>query len=203
MESFFESVQGRWPAGRVDYHWHILPDPAITRAALVDPYRELTHRQGIAPVPPEFLHITLLHSAPVTEITDKEISDITERVRERCAAVEPFELTLDRPSVGSVAVECLGRPGRLVERLWEITAGESQAVLGDRYPAVPSVHYTHSSLGYATGYVDQRPMRAWITDNDVPPVTFPVTKIALVAQSHDGEYITWTHLADIELAGTR
>jgi 2'-5' RNA ligase len=166
-------------------------------------YRELTQRLGIAPVPPEFLHVTLLHSAPVNEITDKAIAEITARVRRRCAAVAPFDLTLDRPSVGSVAIECLGRPGRPVERLWEITASESAAILGDRYPTVPSIHYTHSTIGYATGHVDQRPMRAWITDNDVPPVTFPVTKIALVAQSHDSKYITWTHLADIELAGAR
>jgi hypothetical protein len=26
LESFFDSIQGRWPAGRVDYHWHVLPD---------------------------------------------------------------------------------------------------------------------------------------------------------------------------------
>jgi 2'-5' RNA ligase len=199
LESFFASIQGRWPAGRVDYHWHVLPDTSITAAQLHAPYRELTHRPGIAPVAPQRMHVTLLHVGPFADITVAEMTAITHGVRERCRTIAAFDLTFDRPDVGSVAVECLARPGRPAEELWRITAEESRAVLGDRFPTVLDHYYAHASIGYATGSVDQRPMRAWLTDHDIPPATVPVSRISLVAQSHNGQRITWNHILDIPL----
>lgn len=53
MEDFFEEVESRkqaWPAGRADLHWHIRFDPAVLQEQLAGPYREITHRPGLAPV---------------------------------------------------------------------------------------------------------------------------------------------------------
>lgn len=200
MDDFFATIIDRWPARRRDYHWHVLPPPQLARQGLYEPYRDLTHREGIVPVSPEWYHLTLLHSAPVTEVADGEITEIIDRVRHRCAEIEPFQVTLDRPSVGSVAVECLARPGRRLAELRGITADETSAVLGERHTTTPPIYYPHVSLGYAVQQVDQRPLRAWLTDREPPTFTFPVTQIALVAQQHDRRVITWDPIATVPLA---
>ncbi|MEY9938674.1 2'-5' RNA ligase family protein [Streptacidiphilus sp. MAP5-3] len=199
MDSFFNTVTHRWPEGREDYHWHILP-PAGIRNALFESYKNLTLRENLAPVQPEWYHVTLLHSGPVSEITDDEIAAITEQVRKQCATIAPFDLTLDRPSVGTVALECAGRPGEPARRLWEITAKATAAVTGERFPLIPPVYYPHASIAYATGPVpDRRDMKAWLSDCPTQPVTFTAENISLVAQSHDGREITWRHVASVPL----
>ncbi|MEU1813540.1 2'-5' RNA ligase family protein [Micromonospora aurantiaca (nom. illeg.)] len=201
MDSFFDRVTHRWPAGRRDYHWHILPPLQQARAALFEPYRELTHREGLIPVEPAWYHVTVLHSAPVQQVTDGELEQIVAGVRQRCAAEAPFDLTVDRPAVGSVAVECAARPGAPARRLWQATVEASTAVIGDRVPVLPAVYYPHMSLAYATDHVDHRPMKVWLSDHDIAPVTILVEHISLVAQSHNGRRITWHHILDVPLGG--
>jgi 2'-5' RNA ligase len=202
VDSFFDRVTGRWPAGREDYHWHVIP-PAVVARALVEPYRELTTgREGLAPVAPEWVHVTLLHSAPVDQLSDGEVAQIVDRVRTRCATVPAFTLTLDRPHIAGVAVECPGRPGAPARRLWQMLAEVTGEVTGGRIPTLPAVYYPHTSLAYGTANgVDHRPMKLWLSDCDAGPVSFPVTQVSLVAQSHDLRYITWRHILDVELGG--
>jgi hypothetical protein len=80
MEEFFSGVTTRWPAGREDYHWHVLPGPAAARQCLSGQYRELTRRSGLAPVRNEWMHITVQHVAPVTQVSATQIEQITNLV---------------------------------------------------------------------------------------------------------------------------
>lgn len=202
MDDFFATVEHRWPPRRPDYHWHVLFDSALTRAAWFEPYRDLTHAHAnLAPVAPEWYHLTLLHSAPVEELSDQAISDITDLVRQRCAAIRPFEITIDRPNIGTVAIECPGRQGAATHQLWETVAAATKQVTGDRFATLPEPgrYYPHTSLAYATGNLDHRPLKVWMSDSDLEPVTFPVPRIHLVAQQHDRRHITWEHVLEIPL----
>ncbi|MFE7570676.1 2'-5' RNA ligase family protein [Streptomyces sp. NPDC057539] len=74
--------------------------------------QEVTHRAGLAPVEARWVHTTVMHGGPVEKYKDGEIDAVTERVRQECASIEPFDLTFDRPAIGRVAVECAARPVR-------------------------------------------------------------------------------------------
>lgn len=103
LESFFQRVETRrygWSAGRPDLHWHILFDVDTIDRELVTPYHAITHRPGLAPVPARWVHMTVLHGGPIAEYWRGEIDAITERIRRRCARIEPFDLTIDRPVGG-------------------------------------------------------------------------------------------------------
>ncbi|MGD3109490.1 2'-5' RNA ligase family protein [Streptomyces sp. YGL11-2] len=202
MKDFFSTVVHRWPEGREDLHWHILPAPDVVRHSLFEPYRDLTHRPNLAPVRPENFHLTLLHGPPVAEVTPQEIDDMTTLVRQGCQSIDPFELTLGRPAVGSVALECTGRPGAASRPLWQVTAEATAKATGDRFPTIPAGHYPHGSLAYAVGEVERLPMKVWLSDNGPGPVTIKVGKISLVAQRHDRREITWDHILDIPLGVT-
>jgi 2'-5' RNA ligase len=200
MRNFFETVASWWGPGQLHYHWHILPPPAATMA-IVEQCRELTDHAGLAAVAPHWVHITLLHAAHVDEVPDAQLGQIVERARERCARIPGFTLTLDRPQASSLAIECLGRPGEPARQLWRLLAGITRDVTGSRFETVPSVYYPHASLAYAiTDDLDNRILGAWLSDCAAEPITFPVTRISLVAQSHDLRYITWRHILDVDLA---
>ncbi|MEV6927444.1 2'-5' RNA ligase family protein [Dactylosporangium sp. NPDC051485] len=201
MANFFDTVIGRWPAGREDYHWHILPDPEWVRTALFEPYRELTHRDGLAPVAPQWTHVTVLHSGPVDAFRAEEVEQVVDLVRAGCTAIAPFELTLDRPAPGRVALECAGRPGAPARQLWQLTGEATRAVTRDRFPLIPELYYPHASLAYGVATFDHRPLKVSLSDHDHGPVSFLVSKVSLVAQSHDGRFITWRHVRDVSLTG--
>ena len=87
MEDFFAGVAEHWPLGREDYHWLVTPDPATVRESLVLPYRDLTHREGLEPVPSHRAHITVQHFAPVSGLSGTEIAHIAGLVRYECAGI--------------------------------------------------------------------------------------------------------------------
>ncbi|MFB7906637.1 2'-5' RNA ligase family protein [Kitasatospora sp. NPDC056076] len=211
MDDFFSRVQQRehaWPTGRRDLHWHILPQPQAAEQ-LVGPYRDIAATPGLHPVPPQWLHITVLHAGVVDDVTDNELTAIVGRVRDLAADIEPFDLILGRVSVGNVALESAGYPGAPARRLWEMTARANREVVGDRWPLIPTQWYPHSSIAYAgpDGHLaDRTTLKARLSDVEAAPVTVPVTSISLVSQWHDGHSsIRWSHLLDVPLgapAGT-
>lgn len=202
MESFFERVKGFWPAGRQDLHWHLLPDRELARTALVEPYRQLTHRDGLAPIPAEWIHVTVLHGAPVEQVSTTELDKLTAGMRERCAQLAPVTITLHPPMVGSVALECAGRPGAPARAVWQAAIDTNIEVLGDRMIGPRANYEPHAALAYCdVPQVNGAPLKAWLSDNAADPVTFTASQVTLVAQHHDGHHIIWEHLLDVPLAG--
>ncbi|GAA3087051.1 hypothetical protein GCM10020000_87260 [Streptomyces olivoverticillatus] len=153
------------------------------------------------PVAAPDAHITVLHDGPLQDFAPGEIEKITELVRTECADIAPFDITLDRPAIGRVAIECPGRPGRPARRLWELTARASAEVTGSRFPRVPSAYQPHLSIGYSTSTAtvraDRAAMKVWLSDCPRGPVTLTATALNLVAQWHTCERITWDHLVTI------
>jgi hypothetical protein len=73
MENFFATIADRWPADRADYHWHVLPGTELMRDHVARPYAELLDRPGLAPVRPEYLHITVQHLGPASDLPAGEL----------------------------------------------------------------------------------------------------------------------------------
>lgn len=208
IADFFQQVESRstpWPAGRVDLHWHALFPAEVVDRQLVAPYREITHRPGLAPVPARWVHLTVLHAGPLADYRDGEVDAIVQRVRDRCAGIEPFELVVDRPVVGRVAIECQARPGAPARRLWEMTARVDADVTGGRFPRLPADYYPHVSLAYGTSGeshqtgADRVALKRDLSDHPGEPVTLTVDQLVLVAQVHDRRHITWTPMATAPL----
>ncbi|MEU4507584.1 2'-5' RNA ligase family protein [Streptomyces sp. NPDC024089] len=207
IEDFFAGVVHRWPAGRADLHWHILFAPEVVEEQLVGPYREITHRPGLAPVEARWVHTTVMHGGPMDEYKPGEIDTIMDRVAAECAQIAPIDLTFDRPTPGRVAMECAARPGAPGRRLWELTTRIDQEVTGNRFPQIPARWYPHASLAYGVAgpdseRADRQAMKVLLSDHPGQPVVLRADRITLVAQSHDLQHITWEHLADVTLGGS-
>jgi 2'-5' RNA ligase len=198
MESFFAGAAGRWPAGRRDLHWHVLPGPPAA-GLLAGQYRELTARPDLEPVRPEWLHITVHHGPPAAQLSTAQAARLAALVAEACAGIAPFAVTAGRAEAWHAGIVCPVRPGQPLRELHQVTAAAAARVTGTAAPG-PDDYYPHLTLAYATGPADHRPLRAWLADSDAAEVPLPVTELALVAQRHDGRAITWELLDRVALA---
>ncbi|MFF3730955.1 2'-5' RNA ligase family protein [Streptomyces sp. NPDC002476] len=202
---FFQTVETRqhaWPAGRADLHWHLLFEEQVVREVLVEPYRSITHRPGLAPVQAPWTHCTVLHGGPVDQYRNGEITEITGRVAKECQTIPAFDLTVDRPAIGTVAVECAARPGAPARQLWKLTARVDADVTGNRFPLIPAVYAPHISLAYGVASpvrADRRQLKAALSDQPGEMVVLRATRLCLVAQSHNRRHITWTPIAEVVL----
>jgi 2'-5' RNA ligase len=203
MEDFFATVTDRWPAGREDFHWHVLPGPAAARECLSRQYQEVTSAPGLAPVPGVWMHITVQHVAPVTEVSTSEIKQITALVRDACAQIAPFAVTACRAEAWPTALVCPIRPGAPLRHLWQVTTSAAARVTGGRISTVPGVYHPHLSLAYAHDHVEHEPVKAWLSDATASEVALPVTRLVLVAQQHDRRHITWRLVDEIPLTEPR
>ena len=137
MDDFFATLNPWWPPGREDLHWHLLPEPARLATEVTGPYRELTHRPGLAPVEPRWGHITVQDIAPAADVTPDELDRIVAQVRQACGELTPPELTLGPPELGRLGVGCPVSPVAAARPLWEITVAASREVTGARLPPPP------------------------------------------------------------------
>ncbi|MER6567495.1 2'-5' RNA ligase family protein [Streptomyces sp. NPDC001093] len=207
MEDFFARVEGRthaWPPGRKDLHWLVIPPEAFAREHLYEPYRTLAEQPGLCPVAPEWMHITVLHAGPQDSASSLEVDQLVDEVAKRAAETDPFELTLSRPDVGTVAIESKGYPGAPHRHLWELAWAAQNTVVGDRWPRIPSISYPHLSHAYAgaEGHLaDRSLLKVLLSDLPGGEVTMPVTTLTLVAEWHDRREIKWDVLAEVPLGG--
>ena len=202
MEDFFAGVADRWPPGQQDYHWHVLPGPAAVADYLCGQYKELTHRPGLTPVPGQWMHITVQHFAPVSQVSTAQIEQITALVRERCAGIAPFAITAGRAEAWNTGVVCPVRPGTALRHLWQLTTSAAAQVTAAAFETRPRVYHPHLCLAYAYDHVDHELLRAWLSDSTATEVALPVTRLTLVAQQHDRRQITWRLIHEIPLTAS-
>ncbi|MFC9672773.1 hypothetical protein [Streptomyces sp. NPDC056949] len=102
------------------------------------------------------------------------------------ADVAPFDLPLSRPDIGTVAIESKGYPWAphraLGDRVWQAT----HAVVGDRWPRIPSAvasypHLSHAYAGAEGHLADRGVLKVALSDLLGELVTLPVTALTLVA----------------------
>ena len=130
MDDFFAEVSERWPAGREDYCWHVLPGSAADRERLAYSFGELTERPGLIPVRPEWMHVAVQHLGPVSGITGTELARMTRLVQGRCGGIAPFTVTAGRAEAWEAGVVCPVRPGYLLRFPRQVIA-EVRAWLSD------------------------------------------------------------------------
>jgi 2'-5' RNA ligase len=198
MEDYFAEVAERWPAGREDYYWHVLPGSAADRERLAGSFRELTERPGLVPVRPEWMHVAVQRLGPASGITGTELTRMTRLVQGRCGGIAPFTVTAGRAEAWEAGVVCPVRPGYLLRFLRQVIA----EVAGRGPGSDPPAYCPHLTLAFAVARGGQGPVRAWLSDCEVPEAELLVARLVLVAQRHDRREITWRVIDEVALCGS-
>jgi 2'-5' RNA ligase len=197
MENFFAQTEGRWPAGREDYCWHVLPGPG----ELSGQYQQLQQWPGLAAVRAEWMHVTVQHLAPAAEVSGADLGRMVRLVRGRCGGIAPFTVTAGRAEAWEAGVVRLVRPADLLRFLRQVITGISDEVGIGRFGAHDASYCPHLTLAYAVAHADQEQVRAWIADCEAAEEKLHVTTLVLVAQRHDRHAITWRVIDEVALTG--
>ncbi|MFJ3926328.1 2'-5' RNA ligase family protein [Streptomyces sp. NPDC090022] len=122
-------------------------------------------------------------------------------VRRATQGMKPFTLTFDRPSIGTVAVEISGWPGKPFTALVDIVTAAMDRT-GAASKAGPS-RYPHISLGYTSTGAEElnaATLKTALASIDQPlSGTVLADRLHLVEQWHDGGRIMWTPVAVVPL----
>jgi 2'-5' RNA ligase len=199
MESFFQHSGSDSPPVREDYRWYLKPGAGWLTEHLLTPYRELLDNPGLRPVSPESAHITLQTYAPVAELDQQQIADITGAVRSSCANFEPISIKVRRVDLWQSSVVCTVYPASALKRLCEFVMAAAAEVAGPRKTSSLEFYHPHLMLAYCTSPIPNAPLRAWLCDHDIPEPVLAVDEIVLVAERHEGSVITDSNVAVVPL----
>lgn len=213
LDDFFTHVATRttlpWPPHEPHWHVHALLDPA-TAETLAEPYQGLiTGRKHLAPVPFQWMHLTVLHSLPERGLSRRQAGQLRDRLAEELASAlaehGPIPARIGKAREwGAHGIACPVIPPAQILPLWSAATRAADDVTGGA-PRLPAAYMPHVSLAYATGPAAVVPIRWWLAEHDhlLPEITLTIRELHLVLQQHDGAAITWRrHGKAIPLPGT-
>ena len=176
-----------WRPGRIALTWHLtFPDaPALGKHAAAY-QRALDGLPGLNPVPATWLHLTVQAVGYSDEVPAPAVAAVVEAVRSRVAAIEPFDLEFDRPTIYGEAVAIRTRPDPPIERLRNAVRAGIGAALGDgAVPTAPEQadgFLPHVTIAYSRIDADSTPYAVALAGVERPLTIVPITAITLIRQ---------------------
>ncbi|MER6914011.1 2'-5' RNA ligase family protein [Streptomyces sp. NPDC000594] len=210
----FRDGQGSWRTGETLLHFYAEVDWTDPRhralGALVGASNEALIAAGfpITPVEPEWLHITIdqISSRPASRIGPADRARLVAEVTARLDGVAPFEVT-----VGSLLSYHSGviadlHPDQQLAHLHRAVRDGIRAAYGDDACQYPW-GLQHLTTAYAHDHADsdaaQRILRR-VRPGHAPLHISAVHLVDVAARTTaQGKTVTWDHLAEIPLRGTR
>jgi 2'-5' RNA ligase len=174
-----------WRPGRIALTWHLtFPDAPALGNHVAAYQRALDGLPGLGAVPAEWLHLTVQAIGYADEIPAPTVAAVVAAVRARVAALPPFELVFDRPTIYGEAIAIHTRPDAPVEHLRARVRAGIADVLGDVATAPEQAHgfLPHVTIAYSRIDADATPYAAALDEVEQAPTSVPVTEIALIRQ---------------------
>jgi 2'-5' RNA ligase len=175
-----------WRPGRIALTWHLTFPDALALGSHVAIYqRALDGLPGLDAVPAEWLHLTVQAIGYADEIPASTVTAVVAAVRVRVAALEPFELVFDRPTIYGEAVAIHTRPDAPVERLRDTVRVGIADVFGNDVPTAPEQAHgflPHVTIAYSSIEADAAPYAAALADVEQAPTSVRITAVTLIRQ---------------------
>jgi 2'-5' RNA ligase len=193
-----------WRAGRSFYTWHLtfVGQPDVDRLA-AHYHAVLRDLPGVDPVPVEWLHLTMQGLGFTDELATGQVDKVVAAVRDRLAALSPFELTLGPVRVDPEALLLDAEPAGAIRDLrLAIRAGIADTWGADRVPEAEAPFTPHVSIGYISA---DGPAAPFVAVLDASPATgrATVTEAQLIVLNRDSGMYTWRPYATAELGSLR
>ena len=137
-------------------------------------------------MPAPWLHLTVQAIGYSDEMTAPTVAAVIEAVRSRVAAIEPFDLVFDRPTIYGEAVAIGTHPHPPIERLRDAVRAGIGAALGDAAvstaPEQAHGFLPHVTIAYSRIDADAAPYGLALAGVEQPPTIVPITAITLIRQ---------------------
>ncbi len=194
-------VREDWPLSRHYVTWYVVfRDPAV-QAYAARFQRKLADLDHLDPIPDDGLHMTIQGVAYRDQLDDEQIAAIAQRGAERCADLEPFDLSLGPISGFRAGTFVRAEPWAPVHQLRERLRAAIADVLGadtlapDAAPFKPHMSITYCHADAPAASLIERLDRLRSAER----VTTTIRSVELLdLYRHDLAY-HWTTIASVPL----
>lgn len=192
-----------WAVGRRYYAWHLTfagAEPVLGLASRVQ--SRLAGLDGVEPVPPRWLHLTMQGVGFTSEVSAGDVAAITAAATARLCALAPFDLTFGPVRAGSEGTWLEVTPAAPVAAVRDAIRAGIADVLAE-VPGSAAGFWPHVSVAYHCS--DEAPA-APLHDRvealrGIEPVTIPVRSAQLIEMHRDERMYVWEVVADLPFAG--
>lgn len=202
----FDEVRDHWylrPGWREDrsfYTWHLTfaGDPAVAR--LFCAYEAVVASMpGIAPVPLEWLHLTLQGVGFADRVEPGELRAITEAAESRLERFSPVDVTIGPAVVDPETVQLPVTPAEPLQRLRNTIRAAIADVWGpDAVPELPALN-PHITLGYFTTPAPAAPLLARLAEAPAHTATATLASVSLITLTRSPHLYHWTPVTTLQL----
>jgi len=190
--------------GQVDWNFNLIyaGDPAV--ATMVEQYRPfLTHAGLYDPIPPEWLHTTVLSMGTTEEYSETEMLAVAERVQTKVAELTLPEFSSDSwwMLFGNVVFHI--SPDDQYTKLYDVVRESVTEVVGSERTAKTAHgrYLSHSTFAYAKTHDNEREIIEKLQKSNIEPAKFRALHMPLIRQwAKDGHY-EWEIVKQIDITG--
>jgi 2'-5' RNA ligase len=191
--------------GKVDWNFNILFNDQPQIGELATEYAKLLNYPGLyPPVPPEWLHITVLRIGFTTDFTDAEILAVTALLEKPLAAINMPLCTLDPVCLYKGYPLLSPTPVEPFDQVFQEVLNALKSVIGQERMPNPidrslAKFEPHMTLAYTRDYDTEAELQKLLTNNPLPPVNFKPSHLSLVKQKAINHRYEWEVIKELLL----
>jgi 2'-5' RNA ligase len=189
-----------WREGRSFYTWHLTFAEHPEAADLVAAYQPvLAAMPGLAPVPLEWIHLTLQGLGFTDRVDQRDLDAIIEAAEFRLAGFGPIPVTIGPAQLDTETVQLPVRPVEPLQRLRDAVRTSIADIWGpDAIPELPELH-PHISLGYFTADAPAAPLRSRLAAAPHHSTALTISSVSLIDLNRDHRMYQWAPVTTLRL----
>jgi 2'-5' RNA ligase len=165
-------------------------------------YEGLLQHPGLhKPIPPQWLHSTILRVGSLEDYTEDEMLAVTEKLQSSLAPLTLPEFVFDSWWLWGCNVVLHITPDDQFTKIYDAVISTLESVVGvERTTKTPHVHFiAHTALAYTKTHNKEVEVNRILASHPVKPASFRATSLSLLKQwPIDGHY-EWEIVKDIPI----
>lgn len=188
--------------GQIDWNFNLIFKGDEAVAKMVNEYKPALIHPGLyPPVPPEWLHTTILRVGTTEEFTEDEMLAVAEKVQADIDGLSLPEFSFDSwwMLFGNVIFHI--SPDDEFTKLYDVVTASVASVLGSER-ASKTLHgryLSHSTFAYAKTHQNEHEIIEQLRNTQIAPARFRAAHMALVKQWPNNGHYEWEVIKQIEL----
>ncbi len=191
--------------GVVDWNFNVVYNDHPSVVAMARAYAPLLKRPELYdPIPPQWLHATILRVGTVDDYTEAEMLAVAEKVQTGAA-----NLVLPEFHFGDLVMVrgniCFRvEPESALEKLYDIVTDSLESVVGpERATKSPYGRFiAHTSLAYTRSQNHEAEIEAALNAAHIDPAEFRITSMPLIRQRPTNGHYEWEIVRDISVGAS-
>jgi 2'-5' RNA ligase len=192
--------------GRTGWAFSVLFTDQPQVAEMAQRYAEVLQHPGLyPPLPPQWLHATILAVGPTDAYTEQEMSAVADALAPKLSALPLPEFVFDSWWLWDGNVVLHITPGDKFSKIYDFVIEAMESVVGiARTPRSPNGKFLpHTAMAYTRTHASEREIHRLLVDHPIEPATFNATHLSLLKQWPDDGYWAWEVIREIGIGALR